>query len=96
VTSAELQEFKQQFYAYQAYVQELRNELETARKEAASLRTQLAAKHEEITLLHERLRNRDVAGAVVGGNSIAEVDAARAKITELMREIDNCIALLNV
>jgi hypothetical protein len=32
----------------------------------------------------------------VAGNSDAEVAAARAKISELMREIDKCIALLNV
>lgn len=95
MTTAELQDLKQQFYAYTAYVQSLREDLETAKMEVANLRKQLAAKHEEVTLLHDRLSNREVAGAVVG-SSDAEVDAARAKITELMREIDKCIALLNV
>ena len=96
MTSAELQNFQELFNAYRAYVNGLREELEVAKNEVANLRLQLATKHEEVTLLQERLRNRDVAGAVVGSSSDAEVDAARAKITELMREIDNCIALLNV
>lgn len=76
-------------------VETLREELETAKLEVANLRLQLAAKHEEITLLQDRLNNRDIAGAVAGNGGV-EVDAARAKITELMREIDKCIALLNV
>jgi predicted nucleic acid-binding Zn-ribbon protein len=95
VITADLQEFKRKFQDYVINVTHLRDELETAKLEVASLRKQLAAKHEEVTLLHERLSNRDVAGAVAG-NSDAEVAAARAKISELMREIDKCIALLNV
>lgn len=95
VITADLQDFKRKFQTYLENVSLLREELEKAKLEVASLRKQLAAKHEEVTLMHERLSNRDVAGAVAGTNH-AEVDAARAKISELMREIDKCIALLNV
>jgi len=95
VTTPDLQEFRRKFETYVENVGMLREELETAKLEVASLRKQLAAKHEEVTLMHERLSNRELAGAVAG-NSDVEVDAARAKISELMREIDKCIALLNV
>ncbi len=95
VSSPEIEQVKSKFYAHLARVENLREQLETAKMEVANLKKQLAAKHEEITLLRDRLNNREIAGAVAGEGA-AEVDAARAKITELMREIDKCIALLNV
>lgn len=95
MSALDIEQLKGKFNAHLTNVEHVRNQLNAAQAEVANLRKQLAAKHEEITLLKERLSNRDIAGAVAGNGEV-EVDAARAKITELMREIDKCIALLNV
>jgi chromosome segregation ATPase len=95
VLAPEFVQIKEKLKTYINKVNSMRDELETAKLETADLRMQLAAKSEAFTRLQESLNNREIAGAVVGNEGM-KVEAARAKITELMREIDKCIALLNV
>lgn len=73
----------------------MRQALQEAEEKVNDLEVKVATKDDEITSLHTELSNRNIADAVVGqnGNTSGE---AKQKITELMREIDRCIALLNV
>jgi len=90
-----LQEVKTKLSAFVLETERLRVELRTTKDQVAALKSELAAKQLEIADLHASLSNRNIAEAVVGQNG-KEVDEAKQKITELMREIDRCIALLNV
>jgi chromosome segregation ATPase len=95
MASSKLQEVKSKFAAFILEVERLRTELKVTQNEVQNLKKQLAEKQDELVELHHNLSNRNIAEAVVGHNGI-EAGEAKQKITELMREIDRCIALLNV
>lgn len=95
MASSKLQEVKSKFAAFILEVERLRTELKVTQNEVQNLKKLLAEKQDELVELHHNLSNRNIAEAVVGQNGI-EADEAKQKITELMREIDRCIALLNV
>ena len=58
------------------------------------LQEQLSASNERITGLEEQNRQLRLAKAVSGGNE--NPGEAKDKINELVREIDKCLALLNI
>jgi len=64
----------------------LSNELSEARR-------QLAAKNEEVKELQARYERAKFSGALLGSGEDALT--ARRSVSELVREIDNCIALLD-
>ena len=86
---------KSKFDALVNEVHTLRKALQEAQANEADLREKLVVKDAEIATLHTELSNRNIAEAVVGQNAHTS-NEAKQKITELMREIDRCIALLNV
>ena len=60
----------------------------------ANLQKQLSEAHDKIMSLEDQNRQLRTAKAVSGGDESS--DEAKAKINELVREIDKCLALLNV
>lgn len=67
-------------------VTDLENELSAVRK-------QLAEKNEEVKELQSRYERAKFSGAILGSGDDAAV--ARKRVSELVREIDKCIALLD-
>jgi len=90
-----LEELKNKFVQYVGHVEQLRHNNMKSEQTIAALQQQLLQKDAEIDQLQANLKNRNIAEAVAGGDT-SDTKAAKAKIAELMREIDRCIALLNV
>ncbi|MCI0522862.1 MAG: hypothetical protein L0Y37_04315 [Bacteroidales bacterium] len=67
-------------------VTDLENELSAVRK-------QLAEKNEEVKELQSRYERAKFSGAILGGGDDAAM--AKKRVSELVREIDKCIALLD-
>ena len=61
--------------------------------ELSDVRRQLAAKNEEVKELQARYERAKFSGAVLGSGEDAVT--ARRRVSELVREIDKCIALLD-
>lgn len=95
MVNTKLPTVKSKFNALVKEVYALRQALQEAEERVNDLEMKIATKNDEITGLHTELRNRNIADAVVGQNKNTSGEA-KQKITELMREIDRCIALLNV
>jgi len=74
-------------------LEESRSELETIRKVNKELESNIVANKEEFEVLKKRYDNLKVAKALAEGDP--ENQAAKQKITKLIREVDKCIALLN-
>ena len=64
----------------------LQNELSEARR-------QLAEKNEELKELQTRYERARFSGSLLGNGE--DADTARRRVSELVREIDKCIALLD-
>lgn len=90
-----LEELKNKFVQYVGHVEQLRQAKQNSEQVVAALQQQLLQKDAEIDKLQTSLKNRNIAEAVAGSDT-SDTKAAKAKIAELMREIDKCIALLNV
>ncbi len=71
----------------------LRRECSESKAETADLKSKLHDRDERIKDLENKYERLKISGALLGGVEGA-VDAKR-KITELVREIDKCVALLN-
>jgi len=61
--------------------------------ELSEVRKQLAEKNEEVKELQARYERAKFSGAILGGGE--EAVTARRRVSELVREIDKCIALLD-
>lgn len=61
--------------------------------ELSEVRRQLAEKNEEVKELQARYERAKFSGAILGGGD--DPVAARKRVSELVREIDRCIALLD-
>ncbi len=61
--------------------------------ELSEVRRQLAEKNEEVKELQARYERAKFSGAILGGGEDAVT--ARKRVSELVREIDKCIALLD-
>ncbi len=61
--------------------------------ELSEVKRQLAAKNEEVKELQARYERAKFSGAVLGSGE--DPVAARKRVSELVREIDKCIALLD-
>jgi chromosome segregation ATPase len=61
--------------------------------ELSEVRKQLAEKNEEVKELQARYERAKFSGAILGGGE--DPVAARKRVSELVREIDKCIALLD-
>jgi predicted nucleic acid-binding Zn-ribbon protein len=71
----------------------LKHECENLKTEKEALKTVLLDRETEMKELEKKYERVKLAGALAGdGENAIE---AKKKITELVREIDNCIALLN-
>ncbi len=95
MVKTDLPSLKSKFDALVNEVHRLRKALQEAEEQKEDLQLQIATQSEQITTLQADLSNRNIADAVVGQNGHTSHEA-KQKITELMREIDRCIALLNV
>jgi predicted nucleic acid-binding Zn-ribbon protein len=74
-------------------LEDSRNELEKIRNENKNLLSDIVADREKFEELKKRYENLKVAKAMAEGDP--ENQAAKQKITKLIREVDKCIALLN-
>jgi phage shock protein A len=63
------------------------------KNELSEVRRQLAEKNEEVKELQTRYERAKFSGAVLGSGDDAA--KARKRVSELVREIDKCIALLD-
>lgn len=71
----------------------LKREVEDLRSENKVLKTLLHDKEEKINELEIKYERVKLSGALMGGSD--DANEAKKKITELVREIDRCAALLN-
>lgn len=71
----------------------LLNEYDELKKKNEALNLRLQEKEEKIKELESGYERIKLTGALTGGAENAQ--EARRKITELVREIDKCVALLN-
>ncbi len=65
----------------------------TLKDELSAVREQLAEKNEEVKELQTRYERAKFSGAILGSGEDALT--ARKRVSELVREIDKCIALLD-
>jgi predicted nucleic acid-binding Zn-ribbon protein len=65
----------------------------TLKNELSAVRQQLAEKNEEVKELQTRYERAKFSGAILGSGEDALT--ARKRVSELVREIDKCIALLD-
>lgn len=63
------------------------------RNELSDVRRQLAEKNEEVKELQARYERAKFSGAILGSGEDAVT--AKRRVSELVREIDKCIALLD-
>lgn len=63
------------------------------KNELSETKSHLAEKNEEVKELQTRYERAKFSGAVLGAGE--DADTARRRVTELVREIDKCIALLD-
>lgn len=70
-----------------------KEELIRVRSEKEELRELLFKKEKDLELINKEFDRAKLSGAMMGGG--VETDDAKKRITDLVREIDNCIALLN-
>jgi len=71
----------------------LKHEVEELRNEKNVLKTELQDKEQTINELEIKYERIKLSGALMGGGE--DANEAKKKITELVREIDRCVALLN-
>jgi chromosome segregation ATPase len=81
-----IEELLKKYYRLRAENYELKSENEI-------LRIRLQEEKEKIKELETKYERIKLSGALVGGNE--DKSEARKKITDLVREIDRCVALLN-
>lgn len=63
------------------------------RNELSEVKRQLAERNEEVKELQARYERAKFSGAILGG--VEDAGTARKRVSELVREIDKCIALLD-
>jgi chromosome segregation ATPase len=63
------------------------------RNELSEVRRQLAEKNEEVKELQARYERAKFSGAILGNGE--DAGEAKRRVSELVREIDKCIALLD-
>lgn len=72
---------------------ELRIDNKKLKLEVENLNRTIRGRDEQIKDLEVKVEKIKISGALMGGNEATH--EARRKITELVREIDRCVALLN-
>jgi len=71
----------------------LKNQVSELKSEHEALKTKLQDREEEIKEIEKKYERVKLTGALLGESENAR--EAKRKITEMVREIDRCIALLN-
>jgi predicted nucleic acid-binding Zn-ribbon protein len=71
----------------------LKREVEELRNGNKVLKTELQDKEQKINELEIKYERIKLSGALMGGGE--DANEAKKKITDLVREIDRCVALLN-
>jgi predicted nuclease with TOPRIM domain len=88
-----INELKHSFRRLIDSLEKTRDELKIVRDENQRLQWQLDTKNDEFEALKKRYENLKVAKAFVEGDP--DNQAAKQKINKIIREVDQCIALLN-
>ncbi|MCU0378966.1 MAG: hypothetical protein MUC78_11990 [Bacteroidales bacterium] len=73
--------------------EKLRELVTDLENEMSAVKKQLAEKNEEVKELQSRYERAKFSGAILGSGDDAAM--ARKRVSELVREIDKCIALLD-
>ncbi len=85
--------FKEKFEKFVYLYKELKDENKLIKSENEDLKSKLSESEEQIIELKHRLETNDLAKTfIASGDNSKE---AKVKINRIVREIDNCIALLN-
>lgn len=85
--------FKEKFEKFVYLYRELKKENKQVKSENKELRLKLSEKEDQINELKHKLETNDLAKTfIASGDNSKE---AKLKINRIVREIDNCIALLN-
>jgi len=85
--------FKEKFQKFVYLYKELKNENENLNIDNQKLKIKLSEKEKELEELKHKFETNNLAKTfVVSGKNSKE---AKTKINRIVREIDNCIALLN-
>lgn len=85
--------FKQKFDRFVQLYLVTKNENKQLREENEELRRKINQIDEEIKDLHRKLETKELAKTFLGSSDNGK--DAKLKINKIVREIDNCIALLN-
>ena len=85
--------FKEKFEKFVYLYRELKKDNKQVKSENKELRLKLSEKEDQISELKHKLETNDLAKTfIASGDNSKE---AKLKINRIVREIDNCIALLN-
>ncbi len=85
--------FKEKFEKFVYLYKELKIENVQLQQEINKLKQSLKEKDDELVKLKHKLETNDLAKSFVGSSK--DRKEAKLKINKIVREIDNCIALLN-
>jgi len=88
-----LGELEKQLKAHMNDRSESQRSSDSAMERTQQLEAELSKKDDRITELEEGLKVLKTAGSIQGNG--ADVAEAKGRISEMVREIDKCIALLN-
>lgn len=85
--------FKQKFEKFVYLYKELKSENQRIKAENADLKKELELKENELVEIRKKLETNDLAKTFLASSDNGQ--EAKLKINRIVREIDNCIALLN-
>ncbi len=85
--------FKEKFEKFVYLYRELKDENKLFKAENKELKLKLLNKDNEIIELNHKLETNDLAKTFIASSDNSK--EAKLKINKIVREIDNCIALLN-
>ena len=85
--------FKQKFEKFVYLYKEIKDENKQIKLENASLKEHLKLKEKELVEIKQKLETNTLAKTFLASSNNGQ--EAKLKIIRIVREIDNCIALLN-
>ncbi|MBI9065640.1 MAG: hypothetical protein JEZ09_00030 [Salinivirgaceae bacterium] len=85
--------FKEKFESFVKLFKNLKSENADLKEKNTNLALQLEDKNREIVKIKKQLETNKLAETFIAGSSSGQ--DAKHKISRIVREIDNCIALLN-
>jgi hypothetical protein len=85
--------FKEKFEKFVYLYKELKVDNNKLKNEVNELKLELAEREKQLVELNQKLETNDLAKSFMGSTKNSK--EAKLKINKIVREIDNCIALLN-